>query len=104
LARNYWWSFLFINILKCFENIKKKYSEFKEHYLYRIDPLFIKEMSGPALPLSSNYVHEHNYENDNLTLQDHLLQCLDGSCNLTLIRSFRESEEKYVVEQDYGCR
>jgi hypothetical protein len=58
----------------------------------------LKKWGGPALPLSSNYIHEHSYENDNLTLQDHLLQCLDGSCNLMLIRSFWESEEKYADE------
>ncbi|KAJ6323118.1 hypothetical protein OIU77_012870 [Salix suchowensis] len=58
----------------------------------------VKISGSTALPLRSNHVHGYNYENDDLTLQDRLLQSLEGSCNLVLIRSLRELEGKYVGE------
>ncbi|KAB5544049.1 hypothetical protein DKX38_012161 [Salix brachista] len=58
----------------------------------------VKISGSTALPLRSNHVHGYNYENDDLTLQDRVLQSLEGSCNLMLIRSLRELEGKYVGE------
>uniref|UniRef100_A0A6N2LSC0 anthocyanidin 3-O-glucosyltransferase n=1 Tax=Salix viminalis TaxID=40686 RepID=A0A6N2LSC0_SALVM len=58
----------------------------------------VKISGSTALPLRSNHVHGYDYENDDLTLQDRLLQSLEGSCNLMLIRSLRELEGKYVGE------
>ncbi|KAJ6428828.1 hypothetical protein OIU84_020475 [Salix udensis] len=51
-----------------------------------------------VLFMRSNHVHGYDYENDDLTLQNRLLQSLEGSCNLMLIRSLRELEGKYVGE------
>uniref|UniRef100_B9HL29 Glycosyltransferase N-terminal domain-containing protein n=1 Tax=Populus trichocarpa TaxID=3694 RepID=B9HL29_POPTR len=65
-------------------------------YCFLLD--LVKISGSTALPLRSNYPHEYDYENDNLTLQDRLLQCLEGSSNLMLIRSLRELEGKYVDE------
>lgn len=65
-------------------------------YCFLLD--LVKISGSTALPLRSNYPHEYDYENDDLTLQDRLLQCLEGSSNLMLIRSLRELEGKYVDE------
>nr|TKR99864.1 hypothetical protein D5086_0000188680 [Populus alba] len=65
-------------------------------YCFLLD--LVKISGSTALPLRSNYPREYDYENDNLTLQDRLLQCLEGSSSLMLIRSLKELEGKYVDE------
>ncbi|KAJ6317355.1 hypothetical protein OIU76_012984 [Salix suchowensis] len=60
----------------------------------------VKISGSTALPLRSNHVHGYNYENDDLTLQDRLLQSLEGSCNLVLIRSLTGVGGKELSEEE----